>query len=208
MVRYCGYLTRRNEPPALNMIEFLLTGLVPSPPQLIFQPPEPEPITTQQTEPPEPSLEDKIKNNFYKCNTDTHWIRADNATCLIKPVYAPPPAEPIHVPAATEKAVRQPVKSSNGLNGYDYPSCTGHVALKRYVPPGWGNAYEWLGNARSSGYTISDTPVAGSIGWRGNHVVYVEAVYDSHIRISENNYDYNGSTRTIDRPHNYYTYIY
>lgn len=97
---------------------------------------------------------------------------------------------------------------STGLNGYDYPSCTGHVALKRYVPRGWGNASSWLSNAIKDGYKTGSTPRAGAIGWRGNHVVYVVAVHGSSITISENNYDYAGSTRTIQRPANYYTYIY
>lgn len=58
------------------------------------------------------------------------------------------------------------------------------------------------------GMATGSTPRVGAIGWKGNHVVYVEAVHGNTITISENNYDFAGSTRTIQRPADYYLYIY
>lgn len=100
-------------------------------------------------------------------------------------------------------------KPSTGLNGYEYPSCTGYVASRRYVPAGWGNASDWLYNAQASGHATGDTPKAGAIGWTSGHVVYVEKVNkDGTIVISEANYDWNGSIRTITVSASNYLYIY
>lgn len=181
------------------MIELLLTGLVPAPieQQTIKIIEEQPPAQVQEVEPPELTLEQKIKTNFYNCNTDTEWIRADNAQCLTKRTTQP------------QKAIKTPVNGSQGLNGYAYPSCTGHVALKRYVPQGWGNASNWRYAAQQSGWTVSSIPTVGAIGWRYGHVVYVEAVHSNGtVTISENNYDWKGSTRTITIPNSQYTYLY
>lgn len=97
---------------------------------------------------------------------------------------------------------------SRGLNGYDYPSCTGHVALKRYVPSGWGDASNWKYSALRAGWTVSNKPVAGAIGWTYGHVVFVESVQGNKVTISENNYDWKGSTRTITVLASKYQYIY
>ena len=72
----------------------------------------------------EPTLEEKIKTNFYKCNTDIQWIRADNAQCLDK-------QEVVQVTTQSEKPVRTPQNGSVGLNGYELGQCTGWVASQR-----------------------------------------------------------------------------
>jgi surface antigen len=99
-------------------------------------------------------------------------------------------------------------KPSTGLNGYEYPSCTGYVASRRYVPAGWGNATDWMWHAQNSGFETSSTPRAGAIGWVFGHVVFVESVSGDSVVISEANYDYNGSIRTITVPASSYQYIY
>ena len=147
----------------------------------------------------EPTLEEKIASNYYKCDESIMWIRADNAQCLPKQQQTTTKAQ---------KPVKQAQNGSVGLNGYDYPSCTGYVASRRYVPPGWGNATTWKQGAINAGWTVSSVPVAGAIGWTYGHVVYVEAVHGDTITISENNYDYAGSTRTIDVPTSSYVYLY
>jgi surface antigen len=159
---------------------------------------EKKPAIVQQVK-PELTVAEKIAANYYGCNTDTQWIWAQDATCHDKVAQ---------VTTQTQTAVKQPQNGSVGLNGYDYPSCTGYVAMRRYVPSGWGNATTWRQNALASGWTVSNVPVAGAIGWTYGHVVYVESVGDGVVVISENNYDYAGSTRTITVPTSKYVYLY
>lgn len=143
--------------------------------------------------PPELSVEDKIKLNFYNCDTNTQYIRADNAQCIDKPV-------------STQKAN---ITAGNAPQGY-YPKgqCTWWVSTKRPVGE-WGDATEWKYHASREGYTISSTPVAGAIGWTYGHVVYAESVNDDgSVNISEANYDWKGSIRYITVPASKYTWIY
>ena len=85
-----------------------------------------------------------------------------------------------------------------GSNGYDFGFCTWYVATQvSSVPSNWGNASSWAYYARLSGWTVSSTPVAGSIaqtadaaGGQG-HVAVVEAVSpngDSILIKDMNNY--------------------
>jgi surface antigen len=147
----------------------------------------------------EPTLDEKIRTNYYKCDESVMWIRADNAQCLPKQQQTTTKAQ---------STVKQAQNGSVGLNGYDYPSCTGYVAMRRYVPAGWGNATTWRQGAINAGWSVTSVPVAGAIGWVYGHVVYVESVGDGVVTISENNYDYAGSTRTITVPTSTYTYLY
>jgi surface antigen len=147
--------------------------------------------------PPELSLEDKIKLNINNCNTDTHWISAEDATCLPKRSQ---------VPVSTQKAS---TGFENAPQGY-YPKgqCTWYVSTRRPVGQ-WGDASEWKANALADGYTFSATPVPGAIAWRLGHVAYVETVHDNGtVTISEANYDYRGSIRTITIPVSEYQYLY
>jgi len=79
-----------------------------------------------------------------------------------------------------------------GDNGYTFGYCTWYVASKISIPRNWGNANTWAYYARYSGWTVSSTPVAGSIfqttvGYDG-HVGIVEAVYpNGTMLISEMN---------------------
>ncbi len=67
-----------------------------------------------------------------------------------------------------------------GYNGYDYGYCTWYVATQMPVPANWGNANTWAYYAPGSGWKVSKTPVAGSIGQTSagayGHVAIVEAV--------------------------------
>jgi len=63
--------------------------------------------------------------------------------------------------------------------------------------------------AIAEGYKTGAKPRAGAIAWRPGHVAYVESVNkDGLVVISEANYDYNGSIRTITIPSTEYKYIY
>lgn len=101
-----------------------------------------------------------------------------------------------------------PVASTAG-NTYTYGYCTWYVKNRRpSIPNGWGDAYQWLGNARAQGFATGSTPRVGAVGTAGNHVVYVESVSGSSVFISEMNYvGWNvRSTRTA--PASSFMYIY
>lgn len=172
------------------MFEILLLGLAPPKVQPIL---DLKPTTVKQeiVKPKKLTLKQKIDRNYYKCDTDTQYIRKDNARCKDKPV-----------------APKTATQGTQGLNGYAYPSCTGYVALRRYVPPGLGDATTWFSRAQAMGMETGTEPRAGAIGWTWGHVVFVEAVHGDTITISENNYDWQGSTRTIEVPKYQYQYIY
>lgn len=90
---------------------------------------------------------------------------------------------------------------------YPVGQCTWYVWTRRPVGM-WGNASDWLYNAQRDGLSTGSTPRAGAIGWTSGHVVYVESVHGNTVTISEANYDYAGSIRTIDMPASNYQYIY
>lgn len=102
------------------------------------------------------------------------------------------------------------VKDSSGSNTYQAGQCVWHVKnLKPEIPNGWGSAYQWLGNARASGWATGSTPRIGAVGVRGNHVVYVLKVKGDQVLISEMNYDWVPyHQREIWKSANTYTYIY
>jgi surface antigen len=73
----------------------------------------------------------------------------------------------------------------------------------------WGDASQWLTNAKRDGYATGSTPVAGAVAWRWGHVAYVLSVSGSNMTIKEANYDYRGSVRTITVPvSSYSAFIY
>lgn len=194
--------------------------------------PQPKPVeTTQVAEPePEPKTHIVAKNDsltkIAKANNvplERLWAanpqienqdKIDVGDTIIIPletdILAPRAfvaPEPVSSPHKPQTGSRQaPVRSG----AYEAGQCTAWVAEKRFVPSGWGNASNWRNAAQKAGWTVSSHPVDGAIGWRGNHVVYVESVNgDGTVTISEQNYNWVPfSVRTITRPANYYTYIY
>ena len=97
-------------------------------------------------------------------------------------------------------------RQARGSNTYPFGWCTYWVAAKRYVPPRWGNAKNWLNSARAAGWATGSTPAVGAIVVTTDnrfygHVAYVEAVSSSSITVSEMNYVRWGvvNTRTIPR---------
>lgn len=153
---------------------------------------------------PELTVKEKVASNYYKCDESKFWIRADNAQCLAKQVQTTTIAK------STENQ-SEPIKNSSGSTPGHYTAgqCTGFVASKRFVPNGWGNATDWKYHAQQSGWTVSTTPIAGAIAWRYGHVAYVESVNsDGTIILSEANYDWVGSVRTIEISSAAYEYLY
>ncbi|HLR19190.1 MAG TPA: CHAP domain-containing protein [Staphylococcus sp.] len=97
--------------------------------------------------------------------------------------------------------------SSSSANLYTSGQCTWYVYDKvgGNIGSTWGNANNWASAASSAGYTVNNSPEAGSIlqsseGPMG-HVAYVENVNsDGSVTVSEMNYSggpYSVSERTI-----------
>lgn len=57
----------------------------------------------------------------------------------------------------------------------------------------WGNANQWLANARAAGWATGNVPRVGAIAWTGagamGHVAYTEKVEGNRALISEMNYN-------------------
>lgn len=186
------------------MIELILGGLEP-PKQPLIDIFVTETVIEQKVELPELTIEEKILSNYYKCDESIQYIRKDTAECLDRPQYRASESVSTTERPTTPVATKNATSASSGW--YSPTQCTGYVASRRTVGK-WGNASTWPAYARRESYYVGPTPVAGAIGQRGNHVVYIERVEGDRVYISERNYDYKGSYREMYRPINYYTYIY
>lgn len=141
-----------------------------------------------------------------------------------------PQPEPTPAPAASQPAAQPPVQNkrtirrpttvttravvqtrgSSSGNTYSPGYCTWYVKNKRpNLPNNLGNANTWVSRASAQGMATGSTPIAGAVGQRGMHVVYVESVNgDGTVNISEMNHKglYVITHRTL--PASYFTYIY
>jgi len=88
-------------------------------------------------------------------------------------------------------------KSSPFRNYYPWGYCTWWVAHKRPIPRYWGNAIDWLKNAKRDGFKVCEgsacPPKAGAVvslrtSHPLGHVAYVERVEGDTLVISEMNY--------------------
>jgi len=139
------------------------------------------------------TLQEKIDTNHYKCDEETQFIWASDATCHDKPVYTP---------KVTQYTPRAAVYSSG--NTYSYGNCTFYAKQQLgWVPNGLGNANTWDNRAPSYGLGVYSTPIVGAVaqtdaGYYG-HVGVVIAVNDTTVVVREMNWvGYNVvSTRTV-----------
>lgn len=83
-----------------------------------------------------------------------------------------------------------------GISSYPYGYCTWWVAQKRQIPS-WGDAKDWLKNAKESGYEVCfgsycEPKIGAIVSLKTRHplghVAYVEEVKDGKIIFSEMNY--------------------
>lgn len=135
-------------------------------------------------------------------NLDSDQIVAGEEIFLPGGIMPPPPApKPKPKTIAGQDSFQPPTVLSrrpagSGCNGFPYGYCTYYVAQKRCVT--WrGDAKYWLANAQAQGYSVcwgnsSCEPAPGAImvtneNSRWGHVVYVEAVDDNKVTISEMN---------------------
>ena len=147
------------------------------------------------------TLEDKIKDNHYKCDENKQYIRADTAKCLDKPVYTQ---------QSTVSTVTRAYSGSTASSGW-YPTfqCTWHIWSKRSVGQ-WNDARNWVWQAQRDGWATGSTPRVGAVGVQPsiNHVVYIERVDGGRVYVSDRNYDGYGGYDERWEPASLYTYIY
>lgn len=151
----------------------------------------------------EPTLEEKIKSNFYKCTMDTQYIRADNAQCLDKP----------QLHSVSQKASTTTLRGSGGYNDMTPGYCTWHVKnLRPDLPTGLGNANTWYTRASAKGLSVGTTPQVGAVATttRGaeGHVSYVLQVSNGQILVSEMNVEGWNIASQAWYPSSDYLYIY
>lgn len=83
-------------------------------------------------------------------------------------------------------------KAVSYANSYARGQCTFYIASQRNVPSNWGNAREWLANARAAGWATGSVPQVGAIAWTGagraGHVSIVRAIMGNQILVQEMNY--------------------
>ncbi len=103
-------------------------------------------------------------------------------------------------------------KAVSNANSYSRGYCTWFVASRRSVPSNWGNARNWLANARASGFGTGSTPQVGAIAWTGagamGHVALVVAVNGNQATLQEMNYAGFGvvSSRVVNASEMVYIY--
>ena len=159
-------LFTQSEPPKTPLISIVIESLKEEPVEVPAKP-----LYT---------LEDKIKDNHYKCDENKQYIRADTAKCLDKPVYTPKTVQ------RSSKTIKNGSSARSGW--YPYGQCTYYVYTKRPVGQ-WNDARNWTWQAQRDGWSTGSTPVAGAIGQKNNHVVYVESVNSNGtFNLSEMNY--------------------
>lgn len=176
------------------MLDLLIFGALETPKNPLII--EPEPIVIEeQVEPPKLTWQD----NPQGCNEETQYIAAEEPFyCIDK-----------QIPSLSSNVAYTGSQGATASNGwYAKGQCTWWVASKRPVGQ-WNNASDWLWQAKRDGYATGSQPRPGAIAWRSGHVAYVESVSGSQMTISEANYDYRGSVRTITVPiSSYSAFIY
>jgi len=188
------------------MIELIIFGLTPEvKPSPLIQTVIKTQVQTETIE--EPTLEEKIKNNYYKCDETRQYIRADNATCLDRPQYRASTSRSSTSSTNTSVATKNTNTAPTGW--YPTNSCTHYVWTKRQVGL-WNDGSLWYSQAKRDGWETGTTPQVGAIGVAktGNHVVYIELVQDNKVYLSERNYDYRGSYRERWASADDFNYIY
>ncbi|MBP9827517.1 CHAP domain-containing protein [Candidatus Saccharibacteria bacterium] len=125
----------------------------------------------------------------------------------------PPTNEQASLPPFNEEKTTAPSTAQQySPAGYAYGHCTYYVAKRRPIPSNWGNARDWLRNAKSAGFLTGSNPRVGSIaqtpyGRRG-HVAYVEKIDGDRVMVSEMNYTAWNRTTTRWASASDFQYIY
>lgn len=130
------------------------------------------PAEEKKPEPPkEPTLEEKIATNYYKCNTTTQWIWAQDASCHDK------------APSIQQNTTTAPQNGSGGR--FEWGWCTFFADQQRPDIHATGNAADWIR------YANSKTPAIGSVAVNTQglgHVAIVTAVDGNRVQVVHMNW--------------------
>lgn len=111
-----------------------------------------------------------------------------------------------------QTAPKRVIQAVSYGNSYARGQCTFYVASQRNVPSNWGNAREWLANARAAGFATGSQPRVGAIAWTGagraGHVAIVRAVTGSQVLVQEMNYNSVGVISSRVANASEFSYIY
>lgn len=210
------------------ILEILAIKEINKPPEI----PQPKPTVTVKVEKKKETKPKKIYYTIKRGDTLTkvskaHRTPLKRVICANKQLHNPDlimPSERLRIPHKKDKLKCAKIKTLLPISRVKPPTSTGgfSVAPSGWYPVGqctwyvwtrrpvgmWGNASDWLANAQRDGVATGSVPRAGAVGWTSSHVVYIESVQGDMVTISEANYDWNGSIRTITVSASKYTYIY
>lgn len=139
-------------------------------------------------------------------------LNIPHANEKLKPRKIPEPIQILVNPTLPKRTATNIVRytRSNPGNWYTPGQCTWGVKNWRPdIPNNWGNAYEWLSNARAIGWPTGNKPRVGAIGWTYGHVVLIIGVSGSTVTYKDMNgrwIPYEIRTGTV--PASKYVYIY
>lgn len=125
---------------------------------------------------------------------------------LAQPTAIEPPIKPIgQIQVMSDLEALQPLEKLEPIlpssfpvapigtysNDYEWGNCTEYVASRKLVPNSMGDANQWSYALESIGYTVSSTPIIGSIaqstGGVYGHVAIVTAIDGDRVKVSEAN---------------------
>lgn len=101
-------------------------------------------------------------------------------------------------PSVWDRSAQDSMVDSWGMYNRE---CVSYAAWRvyhsgRHMPYGYGNANQWPGSARAAGYRVDGNPQAGDVAiayWGPyGHAMYVEAVGNGQVYVSQYNYDLAG----------------
>ncbi|MCJ1783610.1 CHAP domain-containing protein [Mammaliicoccus sciuri] len=162
--------------------------------------PTAEPTSLTVNAPESPAQEDALLRYVFEQTSYGNVYNSEDSVAYVAPTFNENQSTQNTAPVSYS----QP-NSGGGSNLYTSGQCTYYAFSKRPdFGNTWGNANNWANAAAQAGYTVNNSPAAGSIlqstaGGYG-HVAYVDKVNaDGSIQVSEMNYQGEGivSSRTI-----------
>ena len=159
-----------------------------------------EPTSLTVSAPESPAQEDSLLRYVFEQSSYGNVYNSEDSVAYVAPTFNYSQSTQYTEPVSYSRP-----NSGGGSNLYTSGQCTYYAFSKRPdLGNTWGNANNWANAAAQAGYTVNNSPSAGSIlqsiaGGYG-HVAYVDKVNaDGSIQVSEMNYQGVGvvSSRTI-----------
>ncbi|WP_206166381.1 LysM peptidoglycan-binding domain-containing protein [Mammaliicoccus sciuri] len=162
--------------------------------------PTAEPTSLTVNAPESPAQEDALLRYVFEQTSYGNVYNSEDSVAYVAPTFNENQSTQNTAPVSYSRP-----NTGGGSNLYTSGQCTYYAFSKRPdLGNTWGNANNWANAAAQAGYTVNNSPAAGSIlqstaGGYG-HVAYVDKVNaDGSIQVSEMNYQGEGivSSRTI-----------